>query len=587
MSGIAGFVNMSYDFTQREPEWSAVAEHMARATERGERLQTFVAQRAALCCAVQKEEPECLVELSWGGNRYAAVFDGTLSNGDSLRALLKGRGHAFCTQLEAETALVTYLQFGEDCVQRLAGVYAFAVWDSARSRCFLCRDPMGGKRLYYTRQGESLLFSTTPKGLMAFPGVSPRIEREGWCSLLTGMAPPPGKSVFSGVEALPPGGAVTWQAGRERAFRYFSFDMEPHDSGFEKTARTARELLFNAVTAQMAPPERLSAWLDRDSDAGAAAAVAAGNLTQRLFTYSLEPPPGEPSSAARQGTPWPALVSGVLHTNHRTLLWEDAQAIQALYQQARAGLLPGAAPGVFPALLQAGKQNRQKEPVLLAGVCGSGLFGLRPWLLNGGTSLENWLQRLARRGPYFKKEWLTGLEAEAYIRYQWEESLAAAPRCPGENEPVKQARQAEYLTAVQSLSEALEQADALSPSYGGDIRLPLADAQLVQYLIRIPKEIKCAGGRKGALLQEVLSGLLPGSLFPREQPEPAFPAAYGLLARRELASLLEDKTQPLHAVVQADSLQSLTERALNPGIVKTTTYFLQLNQWMQKFQGAW
>ena len=115
----------------------------------------------------------------------------------------------------------------------------------------------------------------------------------------------------------------------------------------------------------------------------------------------------------------------------------------------------------------------------------------------------------------------------------------------------------------------------------------MADARLVQYLLRIPAEIKWRGGRKDVFLRDVMRGLLPDSLFPREKS--AFilpPHGYGLLIRSRLAAVLADKSQPLHTVINAGSIQNLMKEPLSSVSLQNTSYFLQLNEWMRAFHLA-
>lgn len=575
-------MDMSFNFMEQEEKWKKTARQMAINTNRGKQDRSFLTNHFGASGVFRSREPESFLEQSRGGNRYAVVFDGELTNREALRAELKGRGYAFRSQTDIETVLITYMQFGEGSAQKLEGVYAFAVWDDARQRCFLCRDRMGGRQLYYTLSGGTLAFASVPAGLFAFPGVRPEVGREGWCALLA-AAPlfPPEKSLYQGISALPPGFAMVWEAGERRLFPYFRLEYEAHSDDYDKTVRIARDLLFDAVAARLEEPERLGAWLDRRADAGLVAAVAAGNLTQRLNTYALEPPE-EPSMES--GMPWPELVSGVLHANHHTLLWENSQVADALYGVVKTGLFPGAWADFSAVFFQVCRQVGERRPVLLAGVCGTPLFGQCSWMAQGRSFQSFFEQTWKERRCCFQKEWAESLQPDEYIRYLWENALIQAPGCYGENTGETLEWQGEYLSGSWSIRAALELADHLGNSGGLTVRLPMADARLVQYLFRVPKEFKRHGGRNGALMRDVLRGLLPDSLFPREKPALLIPAqGYGVLVRSRLAAILADASQPLRQVADLEGIRNLTSGPISPVLLRTASYLLQLNEWMREF----
>ena len=100
------------------------------------------------------------------------VFNGEIYNFRSLRAELEARGRRFRTQSDTEVILGAYAEYGEECVARLRGMFAFAIWDRARRTLFLARDRLGKKPLYYWHRGGLFLFASEPKALLRHPAVS-------------------------------------------------------------------------------------------------------------------------------------------------------------------------------------------------------------------------------------------------------------------------------------------------------------------------------------------------------------------------------------------------------------------------------
>jgi len=104
------------------------------------------------------------------------VFNGEIYNFQELQPELARLGHKFHTRSDTETIIHAYEEWGKDCVNRLQGMFAFAVWDSRNQTLFLARDRLGIKPLYYAVNGDSLLFASEAKALLQYPGLPARIN---------------------------------------------------------------------------------------------------------------------------------------------------------------------------------------------------------------------------------------------------------------------------------------------------------------------------------------------------------------------------------------------------------------------------
>ncbi len=141
-----------------------------------------------------------------GRGTYTLVYNGELYNTEDIRRLLLQKGYSFNGWSDTEVLLNAYIEWGEECVQKLNGIYAFAVWDEERAGIFLARDRIGVKPLFYCQKGSSFLFGSEIKELLAHPLVPAKINREGLAEIFAlGPARTPGHGVFSGISELKPG----------------------------------------------------------------------------------------------------------------------------------------------------------------------------------------------------------------------------------------------------------------------------------------------------------------------------------------------------------------------------------------------
>ncbi|MBA2246433.1 MAG: asparagine synthetase B, partial [Gemmatimonadetes bacterium] len=140
--------------------------------------------------------------LSWD-RRYVLTFNGEIYNYRALRAELEAQGARFATRSDTEVLLEAYRAWGERCLERLSGMFAFAIWDTRERRLFCARDRAGEKPFYYAVVGQSFLFASELKALLEWPGMQRRLSHPALLDYLTyGFVPDP-KCIWEGCAKLP------------------------------------------------------------------------------------------------------------------------------------------------------------------------------------------------------------------------------------------------------------------------------------------------------------------------------------------------------------------------------------------------
>ena len=138
------------------------------------------------------------------------VFNGEVYNFAALRVQLEAAGHVFRTHSDTETIVHAYEQWGDACVDRLLGMFAFALWDGPRQRLLLARDRFGKKPLFLAQQGGLLLFGSEIKSLLAFPGMQAQFDERSLLPYLAYRYMPGPATLFKGIHKLPPGSLAVW-----------------------------------------------------------------------------------------------------------------------------------------------------------------------------------------------------------------------------------------------------------------------------------------------------------------------------------------------------------------------------------------
>jgi asparagine synthase (glutamine-hydrolysing) len=186
------------------------------------------------------------------------VFNGEIYNFIELREELAGKGHAFRSGGDTEVILHAYEEWGRECLARFNGMWAFALWDSRKQELFCARDRFGIKPFYYTRAGDTILFASEIKALLAHPGVGRRPDEALLLTFLAwGVLDHTGGTLFDGIHQLQPAHRITFsRSGEAAAERYWDVVMNPEPGrpwpeGDEKAAEAFRDLLADALRVHL------------------------------------------------------------------------------------------------------------------------------------------------------------------------------------------------------------------------------------------------------------------------------------------------------------------------------------------------
>lgn len=232
------------------------------------------------------------------------TYNGECYNAAELREWLASRGYKFRSATDTEVVLQLYDELGEACLERLRGMFAFAIWDVNRGRLLLARDRLGIKPLYYALTPEGLVFASEIKALLASNLISRNVDRHGVRAFLRlGHIPPPWTAVRN-VQPLEPGHVATWQDGSFQKRCYWS--LTPHRNGAsqksEDTSATLSEGLIEAMRLHLISDVPIALFLSGGVDSAALGALAkvAGANQLTALTIGFEEKSFDESEASRR-----------------------------------------------------------------------------------------------------------------------------------------------------------------------------------------------------------------------------------------------------------------------------------------------
>ncbi len=609
MCGIAGWVDWRRDLRQE----AATLERMAAAMaprgpdDAGLWLSPnagFAHRRLIVVDPTGGVQP---MQRRYGTRRFAIVYNGELYNTEDLRRDLVAKGYRFEGHSDTEVLLAAYAHWGESCLPRLNGIFAFAVWNEAEETLLLARDRLGVKPLFYTERPDAFLFSSELKGLLANPLVPAELDREGLSEAFL-MAPSrtPGHGVFRGVKELRPGFSMRVTRRGARARQYWSLSAREHTEGPEETAQRVRELLRDAVERQLVSDVPISTLLSGGLDSSAVTAFAAQGMKDQgrgaLRTFSVEFAQMDrhfrPSAFQKSlDAPWVERVSQLFATDHRRVVLDTPELVRYLGAALTARDLPGMA-DVDTSLLLFCRNVREDATVALSGESADEVFGGYPWFFREDALAAHtfpWALRQKDRVALLNPEFADWLRPEEYVAGRYEEALSEVPALEGEDPQEARMRQLLYLNITRFLPTLLDRKDRMSMAASLEVRVPFCDHRLVEYAYNIPWKLKTLGGHPKGILRAALRGVLPDDVLYRpKSPYPSTPNPNYLAAmRRQALEVLSDPGSPLGAYLNRPAIERLARDEQDPfalpwfsqlmGLAQWFSYVVQLDLWLRSY----
>ncbi len=557
---------------------------------------TLLHARLAVIDPVGGAQP---MALTRGGREYVLAYNGELYNTPELRRELETLGHCFFGHSDTEVLLHAYAQWGGECLEKLNGIYAFAVWEGHNRRLFLARDRMGVKPLFFKRHGTGLVFASEIKTILAYPGVEAALDEQGAAEiLLLGPGRSPGCGVLRGMEELEPGCCGYYEQGRLRLHRYWKLTDREHRENFEETAEQAQYLVTDAIRRQTVSDVPVGTFLSGGLDSSLITAICAEKMPG-LHTFSVDyadndryfvPSKFQPNSDGH----YIRRMQQVLDTNHHWCVLTPEDLMGDLENAVRARDLPGMA-DVDISLLCFCRQIRQQVTVAISGECADEIFGGYPWYRDPEVRSREgfpWAQNSLIRRGMLHPELRKNLHCEDYVRARYERTCKESDILPGTSPLERRMKEMVNLNMRWFMQTLLDRKDRMSMFSSLEVRVPFCDHRIAQYLYGVPWEFKDHRGQEKGLLRQAMTGILPEEvLWRKKSPYPkTHDPRYLELVSRRLEELLEEKDAPVFSLVNRSAARTLltTEYAWPwygqlMKVPQTICYLLQIDIWLREY----
>jgi asparagine synthase (glutamine-hydrolysing) len=496
-----------------------------------------------------------IIDLA-GGDQPIANEDGSVTvvqNGEiynyrELQAEVEGLGHRMRTRCDTEVLLHLYEERGPHFVEALRGMFAIALWDSARKRLVLARDRFGIKPLYYSLDERSLAFGSELKALVARPGFSREVDRDALEAFLTFSFVPSPLTIFSAARKLPPGCLLVWEPETGvRVERYARPRPVPADEvrpeSEEELAEELRSRLRDSVRAHLIADVPVGVLLSGGIDSSTLAAFAALESSGPVSTFSIgfDERGFDERDRAR-------LIAERYETDHHELLLKP-NVVELLPALAETFDEPFADSSAIPTYLVS-KLAREHVKVALSGEGGDELFGgynyyvghvlarrlgafagpLRPLVerLPSSSSRASTFDNKAKR--FVRGATLAPLERHLVFKQVFSEQQRrqlVRPELNGARPPLEYL-DAQYETSdgaeslarfmhvdlgVYLVEDMLVKTDRASMAHSLEARVPILDTVVAELALALPSRLKVRGFSKKRLIRKAMEPLLPREIL--------------------------------------------------------------------------
>jgi asparagine synthase (glutamine-hydrolysing) len=499
------------------------------------------------------------------------VFNGEIYNYKELRGFLLSRGHVFTTQTDTEVIVHLYEELGPECLQKLRGMFAFAIWDENKKALFLARDRLGIKPLYYSLTGEFLIFASEIKAILADPAANREIATDVIDRFLTFLYLPGEDTLLKGIKKLAPGHYLLLRDGKAEVRQYWDLQFSKRSTirSVKSTESELLSLLAETVELHMIADVPVGVLLSGGVDSTAVLSFAVDRTNKEINSYTV----GFSSPGIADERPYAKLAADAFGSRHHEMTISASDFADFMPKYVWHMEEPVCEPPAV-ALYYISKLASKHVKVLLSGEGGDEAFAGYSnyrnllWLeriksclfplagsIGQGLSFANSILNSARIGTYAS---LMNAKFPAYYFSRTSNPYRYAGNGLGSLysadfgrtidrehtlEPVRRyqarVRGENTLDAMLYIDtktwlpdDLLIKADKMTMASSVELRVPLLDHKVLEFAAALPPDLKVRGFTTKYLAKKVLRNRVPAQILDR--PKAGFPVPYEAWLRKEL-----------------------------------------------------
>jgi asparagine synthase (glutamine-hydrolysing) len=503
------------------------------------------------------------------------VFNGEIYNYKDLREQLRNKGHVFKTQTDTEIIVHLYEEFGSSCVERLRGMFAFAIWDERRDTLFLARDRVGIKPLYYWHTDKCIVFGSEVKAILADPEVKAEVSPEMIDRFLAFYYVPGEETLFRNIHKLAPGSFMLVRDGKVEIKQYWDLQFAPVEQTIKQAEERVLALLDESVSMHMIADVPVGFLLSGGVDSTAMLGLAVGRTDHELSSFTL----GFSASNVVDERPYATLAAQQYGSQHHELTISAKEFADFLPKYAWHMEEPVCEPTAI-ALYYVSRLAKDFVKVLISGEGGDEAFAGYPNYRNmlwaerfkvlsgpfggaissglsfvnrflGSKRLEKYLpmMNLPFEDYYYSRISGPSTFFNANSRRLYKKEFAHFVNKDFSLLPVKQfSRNAAgngyvnrmlYVDTKTALpDDLLLKADKMTMANSIELRVPLLDHEILEFAASLPESFKVRGLTTKYIAKRALRKRVPQQILDRKKV--GFPTPFSSWLKTELKDLVHD-----------------------------------------------
>jgi asparagine synthase (glutamine-hydrolysing) len=552
MCGIAGWIDYNKDISLNEKTINAMSETLKRRgpDDKGLMVESGAAlihRRLIVIDPLNGVQP---MNKTAKNDIYTIVYNGELYNTDELQKKLLLKGYSFKGHSDTEVLLTAFIEWEEKCLEKLNGIYAFAVWKHKEKSLFAARDRIGVKPFYYYKYNGGIIFASEIKTLLANPIVQPEIDNEGLKQIfLLGPGKICGSGIIKGVKELMPSEYFRLNSDKFHVKKYWKLKAIRHSENFENTVEQTRFLITDAIKRQLVSDVPLACFLSGGLDSSIISMIAAKEYKEKgktLTTYSVDYVDSSKDFVKNSFQPdkdnaFIAEMVDYIKSSHKNIVLDNTEVAKALTEAADARDMPGMA-DIDSSLLLFCREIKKQNTVCVSGECADEIFGGYPWYHREEILRQDtfpWSHSLEMRKNIVRKGLLKG-DPDEFVQSLYNETVKDTDVLPDEDAKTKRMRQMFNLNFYWFMQTLLDRKDRMSMYSGLEVRVPFCDHRLVEYAYNMPWEFKSYNGREKGIVREAFKELLPEKIVWRKKspyPKTFNPLYYEFVKNKVMNSL--------------------------------------------------
>ncbi len=605
MCGIAGEVSYSNLISKNKEYFFKMQKVLAPRgpDQNGMYIKDNVALIHSRLCVIDVENGVQPMTVKYDEIEYSIVYNGEIYNTDEIRNELKILGHKFLTHSDTEVILKSFVQWKEECLNKLNGIFAFAIWDESERNLFFARDRMGVKPFFYTIVNDSFIFGSEIKALLEHKYVEPIIDENSISEIMfIGPGRTPGCGVFKNIYELKSACCGYYNKNGIKIRKYWTLTDKEHTDTLEQTIEKVSFLVKDSITRQLTSDVPIGTFLSGGLDSSIISSVTNKYFKekgQQLKTFSVTYENNDNYFKKSKFQPnndndFIKEMVNYLGCEHHLITLNNYDLAEALYSAVDARDLPGMA-DVDSSLLLFCKEIKKHCTVALSGECADEIFGGYPWYRDKEIRAINgfpWAQSTLYRKSFLKED-IKLPDAEDFVYSRYKDTLINTSKVNNISPLESRMKEMMKLNIDWFMQTLLDRKDRMSMYNGLEVRVPFCDYRICEYLYSVPWEYKDFKSYEKGLLREAVKDILPQEiLWRKKSPYPkTHNPEYLKIVSNKLSKIIENDSSPMLLFIKKEKLISLL--SANNSIPwygqlmttpQTIAYFIQINYWLEKYK---